>query len=238
MVVVKTTSTTFMRIKMYSVIIPTMWRQNLNDFVDVLRDLNQSQYVEEIILIDNEPAFDNTVKTQILSDIDKLRHLRMEQNIYVNPAWNLGVKSATGEYVMVLNDDVWSVPPISSIFPAHQSHFDKESGIYGLSTSCFLCDDVRHSVPEENINIVNTEGRGTGWGCLFLLRRDSWKEIPDELKVWFGDDYITKEFNKEGKTVYSIKNLCVTEWSITSRNPEFSPVTENDKEIYFSKYSN
>lgn len=218
---------------MYSVIIPTMWKQNVSLFKKTLEELEADELVSEIILIDND------ISSSYISEIElvKLRYIPQRENIYVNPAWNLGIELATDEYVMILNDDVWCIPSIRQIFTAHQAHFDKDNGIYGLSTSCFLCEDMTES-QNKNIEIVNTEGRGTGWGCLFLLKRARWTPIPNELKVWFGDDFITMSFTKAGNTVYSIKNVCVTEWSITSRLPVFSPITENDKQIYFSKYSN
>lgn len=218
---------------MYSVIIPTMWKQNISLFKATLAELEVEELVNEIILIDNDTT------SSYISEISssKLRYVPQTENIYVNPAWNLGIELATSEYVMVLNDDVWCTPSIRRIFTAHQAHSDKANGIYGLSTSCFLCEDMTE-VQDKNIEFVNTEGRGTGWGCLFLLKRTNWTPIPHELKVWFGDDFITTCFTKAGNVVYSIKNVCVTEWSITSRLPMFSPITENDRQIYFSKYSN
>lgn len=220
---------------MYSIVIPTMWKQHLGRFREVLVDLNNSSLVNEIILIDNDSS---SCPTEMLTDLSKLQYNKQIENIYVNPAWNLGVDISTSEYVMILNDDVWCNPSIPHILTAHQSHADKENGIYGLSTSCFLCEDMITDVHNTEIQVVNTEGRGTGWGCLFMFKRDRWTPIPNELKVWFGDDFITREFTKRSDVVYSIKNVCVTEWSITSRLPEFTPITENDKEIYFSKYSN
>lgn len=218
---------------MYSVIIPTMWKQNISLFKETLAELEAEELVNEIILIDNDTT------SSYISEIssNKLRYVPQTENIYVNPAWNLGIELATSEYVMVLNDDVWCTPSIRRIFTAHQAHFDKDNGIYGLSTSCFLCEDMTEA-QDKNIEFVNTEGRGTGWGCLFLLKKTNWTPIPYELKVWFGDDFITTCFTKAGNIIYSIKNVCITEWSITSRLPMFSPITENDRQIYFSKYSN
>jgi len=217
---------------MYSVIIPTIWKQNLNNFREVLEDLNASPDVREIILIDNAPSANS--KT-ILAGISKIQYMPMEQNIYVNPSWNLGVSAANSEYVMILNDDVWTNPSLSKIIETHKTHEDKNNGIYGFSTSCFLCKESIQTVPTEPVYFVSNEGRGTGWGCMFLFKRDMWVDIPDELKIWFGDDYITQQFMKRNQTVYSIKNVCVTEWSVTTRLPEFSSIMENDRQLYFSK---
>jgi hypothetical protein len=204
----------------------------LNNFREVLEDLNASPDVREIILIDNAPSANS--KT-ILAGISKIQYMPMEQNIYVNPSWNLGVSAANSEYVMILNDDVWTNPSLSKIIETHKTHEDKNNGIYGFSTSCFLCKESIQTVPTEPVYFVSNEGRGTGWGCMFLFKRDMWVDIPDELKIWFGDDYITQQFMKRNQTVYSIKNVCVTEWSVTTRLPEFSSIMENDRQLYFSK---
>ena len=220
---------------MYSVIIPTVWKQNLDNFREALEDLNTSSDVQEIILIDNAPSANSQ---KILYGISKVQYMPMEQNIYVNPSWNLGVRTARSEYIMILNDDVWTNPSLSKIIEVHKTHEDKNNGIYGFSTSCFLCENAKETLPTEPIYFVTTEGKGNGWGCMFLFKRDMWVDIPDELKIWFGDDYITEQFIRRKQIVYSAKNICVTEWSITTRLPEFHSVMENDRQVYFSKYSN
>ena len=52
---------------MYSVIIPTLWKQNIDLFKEVLIDLGSNDDVKEIILIDNDPAFDSKVKQEVLN---------------------------------------------------------------------------------------------------------------------------------------------------------------------------
>ena len=88
---------------MYSVIIPTLWKQNTDLFKEVLVDLGSIDDVKEIILIDNDPAFDSNIKQEVLNTTSKLIHLQMQENIFVNPAWNLGVKHSTQPYLVILN---------------------------------------------------------------------------------------------------------------------------------------
>ena len=71
----------------YSIIIPTMWRSELIHQMLPLYD--RSEYVGEVIIIDNDPS-----KMPDLSQFEKVRHYAMKENIYVNPAWNLGVSLA------------------------------------------------------------------------------------------------------------------------------------------------
>ena len=77
---------------MFSVIIPTMWRSMR--LLGMLHRLYNSDDVDEIILIDNDKdsrfSFENK----------KIKILEQDENIFVNPAWNLGVKEAKNERYM------------------------------------------------------------------------------------------------------------------------------------------
>ena len=82
----------------YSIIIPTLWKSNRTK--KLLADLQECEYVDEIILIDN------TLTT--VSDITegKLRIVSFGENIYVNPAWNWGIHNAKNALVELINDDI------------------------------------------------------------------------------------------------------------------------------------
>lgn len=69
----------------FSVIIPTMWKSKRTQ--GMLSALEASEHVKEIVLIDNDPSARKSVK---LEHFKKLIHLPQEENIFVNPAWNLG----------------------------------------------------------------------------------------------------------------------------------------------------
>ena len=73
----------------YSIIIPTLWKSNRTD--KLLKDLEECEYVDEIIVIDNSSIYE-TDRT-----IGKIRMISKGENIYVNPAWNLGIKIAKNE---------------------------------------------------------------------------------------------------------------------------------------------
>jgi hypothetical protein len=157
----------------------------------------------------------------------------MNENVYVNPAWNIGASKASQEFLVFLNDDVWCNPSINTVFNAHKLHEDKD-GLFGLSTSCFQNKNPREVNEFEDIIIVDNEGRGTGWGCFFFIKREQWVPIPDELKIWCGDDFITHNAISKQRKIYSIKNVYVTPWSTTERAPEFSEIKQNDIKIFFN----
>ncbi|WP_322613374.1 glycosyltransferase family 2 protein [Dermacoccus abyssi] len=72
--------------RQFAVIIPTMQRSPL--LWEQLPHYLASELVAEVVIINNVPA-------AIDVEHPKLRVLAQERNIYVNPAWNLGVASST-----------------------------------------------------------------------------------------------------------------------------------------------
>lgn len=223
---------------MYSVLIPTLWKQDKNLFREVLIDLENSNKVKQIVLIDNEPSFDMSIKNTVLSGVSKLQHLKMKQNLFVNPSWNLGVKHSTEEYIVVLNDDMWFNPSITVLLDVYEKHPQKDLSAFGMSTSCF--PDYDDSPLPENlpIEVVSNEGRGTGWGCMFIMNKKNWQDIPEDLKVWFGDDYISNQFSSRNIPLHSFKNVKCTKWSTTLDLPQFDTIKEEDRTLFFSKYNN
>jgi hypothetical protein len=218
----------------YSVVVPTLWKSNLEKFYSTLQNFCEDDRVIEIILIDNDITFEHPIKSKILS-LSKLKYYPQEENIYVNPSWNLGVRKSIGVYIIHMNDDFYitSNHNITSLITSHHHHINKVVSIYGISTSCYIEEPTS---PE--IIITDNEGRGTGWGCFFIIARDKWVSIPHELKIWFGDDYITKYVIRNGGKVYTFKNIKASPFSQTVSLQTFNPIMENDRIIYMDKYDN
>ena len=81
-----------------SIIIPTL-QKNITVLTMLLNQLISDKTVEEIIVIDNS-------KKRLNKKSNKLKVIIPDKNLYVNPAWNLGVKLAKNEYIGILNDDL------------------------------------------------------------------------------------------------------------------------------------
>jgi hypothetical protein len=63
-----------------------------------------------------------------------------------------------------------------------------------------------------------------------FIHKNSYKEIPESLKVHYGDDWL---FDKNGKPNYQIVNWKMGgESEQTSGLSEFNQIKENDKLIY------
>ena len=85
---------------MFSIIIPTLLK-DIDVLNKLLAQLNEDSTVGEIIIIDNSCS---SFKT----DFSKVKIHVPKENLFVNPAWNLGIKLSSPEskYFGILNDDI------------------------------------------------------------------------------------------------------------------------------------
>lgn len=202
----------------FSVIIPTLWKSNR--IHQLLGDLISSEFVDEIILIDNADKY-----FEYYEALDKVKLIQVKENMYVSPAWNLGVEIAKNEHIAICNDDINFNPNLFALF----LHNDIE-GIVGQSSNNY------NNSYDEIPGLAKLEGtRPWGWGSLILTQKKYWIPIPEELKVWYNDDFMT-EINPCPKWV--LHNFTIlTEMSTTSDLPEFNQIKENDK-IEWQKIKN
>lgn len=89
--------------QLFSVIIPTLQKSSrLRPLVDLYCSHG---LVGEVIIINNAPE-------PLVHDHPKVRILQQEQNIYVNPAWNMGAREARHPLLAISNDDILPSPRI------------------------------------------------------------------------------------------------------------------------------
>jgi hypothetical protein len=192
-----------------------MWCSDL--IFKLLDMLNDNDMVGEIILIDN----DSSKRAKQITSTSKLRIIEQEQNIFVNPSWNLGVELANYPNICISNDDlVWNVQILPIIF--ENIHL----GIIGQATSNYFEGDTE-------IKIEAITERNWGWGCCFFLHKDNWIPIPSELKVAYGDDWLISKIKP-----YQISGTIVeTEphpWGLsrTASKNEFVEISFRDEEAF------
>ena len=157
----------------WSVIIPTLWKSPR--IKQLLYNLDKSDFINEIILIDNNPK--DKPSWYNSKDFNKLVYLPMSENIYVNPAWNLGVSIAKNENIAISNDDIEWMP--AEIF--------NDTIVSGDWTSIGMHRDNWNAVSSNSLVDLTP---GAGWGCLILVKKSKWEPIPDNLKIWLGDRWI------------------------------------------------
>lgn len=159
----------------YSVVIPTMWE---SDKIFTMLDIYQeSQYVDEVIIIDNAP------EKKIKINYSKCNVCTRGENIYVNPAWNWGVALSRNNNVIIANDDII---------------------VRELDSLILLCNDREYeliganfSIPFDDKNVIKPliGSKGYGFGCLMFIKKEHYITIPYDLKIWRGDHILVKNLN-------------------------------------------
>lgn len=190
----------------FSVVIPTMWRSERT--LPMLKDLDTSDYIEEIIIVDND-----TSKCPGLSDISKLIYLPQKKNIYVNPAWNLGVETSSCDHVCILNDDVSF--DVDTAFKAAIRNFKMGHTLVGL-----------HQLSYDYLDVSEMASSFYGFGCCMFLDKSDWTPIPGQLKIWYGDTWMVNTFSSLAFIVVEVE----TDMSTTVKSGGFQEVINSDNE--------
>lgn len=175
---------------MIDLIIPTLWKSDINLFLKYLNKYSNNTNVNKIIIIDND--LKNRPNSSILQH-QKISLYRTHQNIFVNPSWNYGVYKASSDIICLLSDDVFVSDTILNYLPT--LNFDE-------------IDIIGCRVDEEDLNLeeisidrnVNIGAQYYGFGCCMIMQRKKYLNIPSLYKIWYGDDYLA--FNS--KKVYRI----------------------------------
>ncbi len=202
--------------KKISVIIPTMYKSSL--LTDLIHQLNNSEQVLEIILIDNANK-----NGSMFTSIPKVKVFNQINNIYVNPSWNLGVTNALSDYVLICNDDLlFDLEILKKI----QILLDKNIGLIGVS--------LKNNETSKFLKIRVAKMRYDGYGTLMFLNKKNYKIIPDDLLVWSGDDYLFYAINKVNLEISGF--YYKTEMATTSGLSPFNEIKIRDRKTYIEKY--
>ena len=199
----------------YTIIIPTLWKSNR--IGKLLFDLIKCEFVDEIILIDNGGKF-----FEHFEALDKVKLVQTGENIYVNPAWNLGIKLAKNKQIALLNDDINFDPNILGMIT---EDILSKFGIIGMGEG-----NYKDPIDEERGPYIDMWQPGVndwGWGCFIMLDKKYWIDIPDNIKIWYGDNFI-KDRNPAPKGI--LRNFKVeTEMSTTSDEKEWDERKHQDQ---------
>lgn len=210
-----------------SIIIPTL-QKNISVLTMLLNQLVLDVNINEIIVIDNSLQGIN-IKSE------KLKVIIPQKNLYVNPAWNLGVEEAKNNYIGIVNDDL--IFPKNFIFQVVDFLTKtKNIGIIGLDTIKPTKPNEFDNYPKSSkIEFLKTKERCSCWGSAIFMKKSSYQKIPEEMKIWFGDDFLFYECIKQKKDNYKILNSNVKHLhSFTSDLKEFNEIKRKDQEFYIS----
>ena len=209
-----------------SAIIPTLWRAK--EFTDHLVNvLVEDESVGEIIIIDNAPA-------DFFYDNEKVVILRQEENIYVNPSWNLGIEESDYDKFIILNDDI--IIPYNFVSQL-EKWLTKDKGIIGIDKPSVIkvvdCSNENITFLDREIALKSIVIRDWGFGIVMAGHRNSYYKIPENIRIWYGDDYLTQMNNEQGKVNYVIDDIPIfTKMSATSDLEDFNEIKNIDTLMY------
>jgi len=199
----------------FSVVIPTMWRSN--KIFKLLEDMQASEFINQIVLIDNAPELKPD-----LSKFNKIQYYTENKNIYVNPAWNKGMQLSKNELVCICNDDIFfNVNDVFSWVLKNEMHL----GVIGVYGDSFNGPTKSNGVAEVKDNIEYRIQYGH-FGCLMFVKKSKWIDIPKDLKIYYGDNWIVH--HNKPMYVFRPKDGIESEKHATTSDKSFSMVKRND----------
>jgi glycosyltransferase involved in cell wall biosynthesis len=171
---------------MISFVIPTLWKAP--EITSILIDqFERCEHDYELIIIDNAGSgYENSNP--------KIRVLMAKENIGVNPAWNIGVKEARYDYVCLVNDDIaFNV----TNFIHNINEFVKNQGEFHLiapydthGSSGYFSTSINRDQDIWWKDRKTMTHKEFGMGCFMLFPKQVWIEIPEEIKIYYGDDIL------------------------------------------------
>lgn len=165
----------------FSIVIPTLWKSKR--IYKLINDLIQCENVDEIILIDNS----NEYYKHFDFKPEKITLITPESNMFVNPSWNYGTKISKNNNVALLNDDINFDTSVFNFFNFYK--LDRY-GIIGMDSSNYTTDKNEPKLIKESRTKGKYLPQRFGWGCVIIFDKKYWVNIPDNIKIWFGDDFI------------------------------------------------
>lgn len=186
-----------------TVIIPTLQH---SEHLSGLLDLYAAHpRVGEIIVINNEP-------TRLLCHPSpKVRVLHQEQNIFVNPAWNLGFKESKFDYLIISNDDIMIAPEV--VTDGLRALDSGKYPIIGLDGGSLF----RKVATRPKLRVATAVNRP--YGTLMFLRRADYLYIPEDILIYAGDDWLF--WRQPRLNAILIGHVLQTPMAVSSGRAEF-----------------
>lgn len=205
---------------MFSIIIPTM-QKDVDILNKLLTQLNEDKSIGEIIVIDNSGKGLNF-------NSEKLRVILKKENIFVNPAWNLGIEESSGnfKYFGILNDDIIFPKNLFSQVLNFLESSASNTGLVGIDCISNTPKAEFNTYPDDSdVKFVVADKLKGFWGSAYFGNKKNYVKIPEAMKIFYGDHFLFRKNQQAGRINYFITNLTVKHLeSLTSHS---SPFLEN-----------
>lgn len=160
---------------------------------------------------------------------------RHENNDSIHISWNKLLREAVKhgpELIVLSNNDLlvgpgWADAALREVRKNPKRYFLPNGSIGSYDT--FDADVRAASLPQ------NTTPARAGWFLMFPPEALSiFLPVPEELILWYGDDYIHTKLQAAGYTCEAIQDCCVLHHgSVTVfRRPDYNKIVERDRELF------
>jgi hypothetical protein len=173
---------------------------------------------------------DNNATTEIKEIIRPYNKIVNDKNIYVNPAWNQIMRYFLDhpefDTVIILNSDIYLKHDVCTKIRLLDLDSQK---VIPLLTGVKEFTDV-----QEATTLVVEDGVAGVFLCLSRKMVEAVYPIPEEIKLWFGDNWIFKKLRllDYKMTIYSDLQAMM-DWSRSiGKLPEATTLIEEDKKAW------
>jgi hypothetical protein len=215
---------------MISVIVPTMLKEGIElAFEYTINEMQKNDLIDEILIIKNTDK--DFFKTLNIKYTGKIKIIYEGENLFVNPSWNLGIEQIKNEVFCIINDDV--ICHSTNFTKCYNKVIEDDIGLVTTRTAlhfpiqAYEKSPLHKNKPEFSEDIPN--GR-QGW--FFFGKKENWINIPKELKVFFGDDFLYYMHRRNNKTNVILENGFVGHFESTTAKEYFHYNDGGERAIY------
>lgn len=206
-----------------SVIIPTIWKAN-NYLRRSLLDLDKVDCIEEVIVIDN----DKTKTPHWIKAFKKVKLIDPGERLYFNKSVNLGIDLCKNDICCIYNDDITSD---TRVFDYVKNNFSKKYGCIFISPK-YINHQTRSTGKLKKVNNIIKDGLHHGSGMMMFVRKNSFIKIPENLIHHFGDTFIFKINQKQGRQNYIIEGFPIRTPGSASEDDAVRKVISRDWAVH------
>ena len=213
---------------MISFIMPTIWKAE-----EIYKSIEQFKRLQiknvELIIVDN-------THSDFYDDDPRIIIVKCSNNIFVNPAWNLGVKLAKNKYICLLNDDIYF--NYVTILNNFQKFIDQNPklGLIGFNEKSRIKNNT-DTLNNDNDELILVDTTGIvpfGYGCCIFLKKEDYFDIYEDCKIFYGDTIlIVSIIDMRRKRMYYMDNLISC--GRISVSSDAYPQSMNADQIIFNK---
>ena len=195
--------------------------------LSALKQIRKTGCKDHILFFDNGsvPSFEKLINDS------NFTYYRAEKNIYVNPAWNTIFNLVNSKYLTLLNNDCFiesSQYYDDVIANMEQNNIIltscKTKNIKFYNSFVQLLFKLKYLRYNKKTLEYSSTYRRQGW--LMTINLESYKkldyEIPNYLKVWYGDDWIWSQIllNNLNSVIYTNRYALHLRATSTSKIPD------------------